>query len=428
MSASPQRSTDALAWLALAGAPLVYAIAAAPAGSRALPYIALHLALSLAQLALSRRVSREDNTNTTILTVSIFARVALIAAPPFTTTDVARYLWDGAVVLARRDPYALAPGDPSLTSLAARWPLPADHHDVVTCYPPLAEALFALCSAAGPRAAPFLWKSLVALASALSARSLWRASLDAPARAAALLWMLHPLVLFEGGVGAHLDVLSASFVLWAVLSAERSRWARAGLALGVAVSLKLTPAVVCVALWPRAKPRWSWPLWCALVPSATILLPWSMGLALPGSLPLVARHWSFGAPLWSALYARFSTHDDVIRPALSALGAALVFAQWLRPKASHAAVARDALLGYALTSPTLYPWYLTPVLACAARAPSALAWALATVTPLTYEVIDRYQSHRQWNPARWPLALTAIVALVAFALDVVRARRAQRSP
>jgi hypothetical protein len=240
--------------------------------------------------------------------------------------------------------------------------------------------------------------------------------------------MLHPLVLFEGGVGAHLDVLSASFVLWAVLSAERSRWARAGLALGVAVSLKLTPAVVCVALWPRAKPWWKWPLWCALVPSVTILLPWSMGLALPGSLPLVARHWSFGAPLWSALYARFSTHDDVIRPALSALGAALVFAQWLRPEAARAAVARDALLGYALTSPTLYPWYLTPVLACAARAPSALAWALATVTPLTYEVIDRYQSHRQWNPARWPLALTALFALVAFALDVVRAHRARRSP
>jgi hypothetical protein len=170
---------------------------------------------------------------------------------------------------------------------------------------------------------------------------------------------------------------------------------------------------------------------CAVIPAVTIGAPWAMGAAFPGSLPLVARHWSFGAPLWTALYARWPTSDAVIRPALALLGALWVFTQWLRPRASHGEVARDALLGYALTSPTLYPWYLLPALAAGARSRSlvgaAILWALATVTPFTYEVIDRYALRRLWSPARWPLYLTAlapvVAALVAWVIERDRSAR-----
>lgn len=93
-------------------------------------------------------------------------------------------------------------------------------------------------------------------------------------------------------------------------------------------------------------------------------------------------------------HTRFSISDHLIRPALSLFAIALVLAQWLRPKASHGTVARDALVGYALTNPTLYPWYLLPALASSLRAPSAIVWALCAVTPLTYEVIDRHAAER----------------------------------
>jgi hypothetical protein len=341
--AAPQslaRAPVTLALLALLalGPALAHAVASRPAGHRAMPYLALHLCLSSAQLALllhlARPSSRGQGLDRTSIQVfwaaSLIARLVLIPCSPFTTTDVGRYMWDGAVVLSGHDPFALAPNAPSLASLRAAWPLPADHHDVVGCYPPLAQALFALCALFGPARAWLAWKTLVAIITALSARALLGACRDRASLALATLWLFHPLALVEAGVGAHLDALTASLSLWALLDIERGRWTRAALALGTAVSLKLTPVVLCVALWPRARPRWQWPLWCAVLPVTTLVMPWALGASLPGSLPLVAQHWSFGAPLWTALYARWPTSDALIRPALAALGALIVLAQWLR--------------------------------------------------------------------------------------------------
>lgn len=424
----------ALPWAIAAASALVYGVAQRPAGARAWPYIALHFVLAAMQLALFVKLARTEDDAAVrtharrALFAAVAARVVLILCVPFTTTDASRYVWDGAVVLHGRDPYAHAPNAAALADVRARWPLPLDHHDVVGCYPPLAELLFALCALFGPSGALWAWKALVALITALSARSLVRQCASHAQLAAATLWLFHPLALFEGGVGAHLDAITAAMVLWAILAAERDQWTRAALWLGAATAIKLTPVLVCVALWPRARPRWAWPLLCACIPAVTIGAPWALGAALPGSLPLVAEHWNFGAPLWTALYARFSTSDHVIRPALSALGMALVLAQWLRPSASHAAVSRDALVGYAITNPTLYPWYLLPTLATAARAPSAFAWALCTVTPLTYEVIDRYAAERVWSPARWPLWATAIAPLVAVVAAWWLNRGRSRSP
>lgn len=424
-----ERSLAAHAWAIALGALAVIAVARLPLGLRAPAYIALHLVLSIAQAALALRVLR-SNTDThfqnALWPAALAARVALVLAPTFTTTDVSRYLWDGAVVLSGHDPFALAPNAAALAEVRARFPMPLDHHDVVGCYPPLAEALFALCALAGPALAPVAWKSLLALASALAGRALVRACATPAQWAAATLWLFHPLVLFEASVGAHLDVLTGACAIAALLAIERDRWARAGFWLGAAVAIKLTPLLVCAALvWRAGAQRARFVLACAALPVLTIAVPWAaLGLAFPGSLPLVAKHWSFGAPLYSALYARFPWQDHVIRPALSALGAALVLAQWLRTRASSTALARDALTGYALTNPTLYPWYLLTAVAFAARAPSALLWALATITPCSYELIDRYASDRAWVPARWPLWLTAIVPLaIALASWLIERRK-----
>lgn len=418
---SATRSLAAHSWLIALAALAVFAVARMPLGLRAPMFLSLHGLLAIAQGSLALRVLRSNtdpdfqrSLRAALWPAALFARVALVFAPVFTTTDVSRYLWDGAVVLSGHDPFAFAPDAPALAAVRAGFPMPLDHHDVVGCYPPLAQALFALCALTGPALAPLAWKSLLALASALAGRALLRASTTPAQTAAASLWLFHPLVLFEASVGAHLDVLTGACAIFALLAIERERWTRAGLWLGAAVAIKLTPVLVCAALlWRARAQRARFVLACALAPALTIVAPWAaLGLAFPGSLPLVAKHWSFGAPLYSALYARFPWQDHVIRPALSALGAALVLAQWLRSRASTAALARDALTGYALTNPTLYPWYLLTPVAFAARAPSALVWALATITPCSYELIDRYARDRTWTPARWPLWLTAIVPLL----------------
>jgi hypothetical protein len=361
--------------------------------------------------------------------IAIFAPIALLGVRLYTSTDASRYLWDGAVVLSGHDPYALSASAPVLEGVRARWPVPLDHHDTVSCYPPLAQAAWALCVLASfglPKLGFFWWKLMLTIALISSSVHLWRHSVSAAQRQAALFYLFSPLLLLECAVGAHLDILCAAAVVYALIAAERDQWRAAGLALGCAVALKLTPAILCVALWPRAKSWWRWPLWCAVIPVSTIGLPYALGAALPGSIALVAQHWNFNSPLWHTLYSRWPTSDHLIRPALAALGLALVLAQWARRRAPLAAVCRDALLGYALTNPTLYPWYLATLVACTARAPSWFAWGVITATPLTYVVIDQYQRNGVWHPTTWTLWTTALAGpvcvLVAWLLKTLSQR------
>src|SRR4051812_14027797 len=111
---------------------------------------------------------------------------AALAGPPNTSSDSARYAWDGIVQDAGISPYAYAPSDPALVGLRTPWLFPAPvidaagvshcpgvrnfaFHDtdgsiacttinrvhVPTIYPPTSELLFALVRAAVPVDAAF---------------------------------------------------------------------------------------------------------------------------------------------------------------------------------------------------------------------------------------------------------------------------------
>ncbi len=400
------------------------------AGTRAVPYIAVHLTLSalcVGLVAVSRSADKASLER--VFWLGIFSHIALLFLRTYTSTDASRYLWDGAVVLSGHDPYALSANAPALARLRQRWPLPLDHHDTVSCYPPLAEGIWAMCVLlAGKKLswlAMFWWKAVLAAASVHSSWFLWKHSPTQKQKSQALWYILSPLILLEGSAGAHLDILCAATVIYALIAAEKDQWTTAGLMLGTAVALKLTPALLCLALWPRAKPWWRWPLVCAVVPAVTIGVPWALGAALPGSIPLVAQHWNFNSPLWHTLYSCWPTSDHLIRPSLAALGLLLVLAQWFRRKAPIAVLCRDALICYALTNPTLYPWYLATLVACMSRAPSFFAWGLITVTPLTYVVIDGYQRSGVWQPPTWTFWTTAVVPVVCAIVGAVFQRLKQ---
>ena len=48
--------------------------------------------------------------------------------------------------------------------------------------------------------------------------------------------------------------------------------------------------------------------------------------------------------------------------------------------------------------------------------PAATLAALALM-PCTYEVLDSFQAHQRWTPARWPLALLAVATLLGLVAD-----------
>lgn len=392
--------------------PLTYFAAAQPAGARFAPYLGVH-AIALTLMALAWRTLQEDphpDAVRAVVGTGVLTRLGLLFVPTFTTTDVGRYLWDGAVALAGHDPYALRPDSVALAAVRATHALPADHLDVPTCYPPLAIALFSACAAFGPHAW-LAWKALVTAVSCATVVGVWRGLRDSPRAPHVALLALSPLALLETGVGAHLDVLVAAALAIAAIAIERRDARVAALAVGVAAALKLTPGVLIVVVLARTPRRLE-----ALALFATPLVV-SIAAALAhgwmplGSLPLVARTWSFGSPVFALLQHLAPTREDEVRVALLVSCALLVsLVAWTRPRRR----ALGEALGVSLaTSTTLYPWYASALAPLSALAPNRWTLALTAVLPLGYEVIDRYQANGVWSPATWPIVLTASAPIFA---------------
>ena len=203
---------------------------------------------------------------------------AALAGPPNTSTDSARYAWDGIVQRAGISPYEYVPADPALAELRTDWLFPPavegecvgerimtfeepgtgrvlcsaiNRLTVPTIYAPTAELYFAAIRLiAGPDATYLpsqLGGLLLSLAvTALLLRTLLRLGRD-PRWAA--LWGWCPLVATEAVTNSHVDVLGALLLLLAtVLVSSRRQWL-GGFALGAAIAVKLMPALGVPAMF-----------------------------------------------------------------------------------------------------------------------------------------------------------------------------------
>ena len=216
--------------------------------------------------------------------------LAAASGPELQSDDLYRYVWDGQVQAAGIDPYAYVPAAPQLTALRENSFLWPDQHtawcvapgtqdpdqagdlmpgctlinrpSVHTIYPPVAESYFYAVAELSPQGARYkpiqLAAVLLALATA-AALMLGLRSLGRDPRSAAL-WAWCPMVLFESGNGAHVDVLAAFFAVCALVVLARDHGVPGrgrvlrivgGVLFGLAVGAKLTPALAAPAVLRR---------------------------------------------------------------------------------------------------------------------------------------------------------------------------------
>lgn len=215
-----------------------------------------------------------------VLVGSLAIGVAAMAGPPNTSTDSARYAWDGLVQNSGESPYTYVPADEALAPLRTDWLFPApvdgecvgerimttkevgtgdllctaiNRATVPTIYPPASELVFAgVRLVVGP--SPEYWPmQLLGLLTSLGItvillRTLVRSGKD-PRWAA--LWGWSPLVATEGVTNSHIDIVSALLLLAAtVLVASGRRWL-GGIALGISIATKLIPVIGAPALLGR---------------------------------------------------------------------------------------------------------------------------------------------------------------------------------
>ncbi|MCS5723855.1 DUF2029 domain-containing protein [Herbiconiux sp. CPCC 203407] len=391
-------------------------------------------ALFALAFVLLRRV-RPSHVLPLVVSGALLVGGAALLGPPNTSTDSARYAWDGIVAGAGLSPYDHVPVADELAGLRVDWliaepdafteegeavcdelrvygttavpsgdPLctSINRPHVPTIYPPLAELYFAavrLPVADTVEYLPFqVGGLLVSLGvSAMLIVALRRRGAD-PAWVA--LWAWSPFVATEAVTNSHVDALGVLLALGASLLIASGRRVWGGIALGAAIATKLIPVIVAPPLLTRR------PLTVILVSIATFALLYVPYVVLSG--PEVVGYLPG--------YLSEEGYDDgsrfallsLVLPGNAALVAALVIVAvvaglcWWKADPTAPWLAQLVLIGTVLVvlSPR-YSWY---------------ALLLVPFIVLT----------RRWEWLAIPLALTArllvpslAVSRVALALAVV---------
>lgn len=343
-----------------------------------------------------------------IVGLAVVMRLVLLVSTPALSDDLYRYIWDGRVAAAGIDPYRYAPAAPELASL--RDPLweRVNQKTQRTPYPPAAQLVFA----ATYRLAPDSIKAQQVVATVadllvIGGLVLLLRRLGLPVERA-LLYAWHPLPALHFAHSAHHDplmiaplLLALALVVPATVDAVEARGrVGSGLALAVAVLVKLVPALVV----PVLLRRWRWLGLAAFgLGLAVLSTPYlRAGPTLLGGVGTEAGEAVFNDSLHYLLIrllAPVTSRAATIASLLSAVAlaaTALALAWRDRQLADAAGPARATLflLGLALLlNAVVEPWYLAwilPFLALFLRpnAPgqrhgdSTPAWLPVALTPL----------------------------------------------
>ncbi|MBN9560530.1 MAG: DUF2029 domain-containing protein [Alphaproteobacteria bacterium] len=327
-----------------------------------------------------------------ILGIALVLRLPLLFAPPFLSSDVFRYVWDGKVQAAGIDPYRYIPADPALAPLRdiAIYPHVNRATYARTIYPPFAELLFALAARVAPTVlamkATMLVFELVGMLAVL--RLLTMAALPS---ARLLIYAWNPLTVWAFAGNGHVDALAVGLIGLALLAAASRRPAVAGVLLGGATLVKFLPAAIAPALWRR----WDWRLPAAYagVVMALYLIYIGAGWNVLGFLPGYAAEEGIdrGSAFW--LLAGIGTllpvggwavtiYEAVAAVALLALAASIALGRSVDadPRAEIVRLCGNAAILAAATMIALsphyawyYAWLALPCCVCPLRSVVYLA-------------------------------------------------------
>jgi hypothetical protein len=419
-----------------------------------LPAIALSI---VAVLALRRAGWNGRTLAVVVLGGSVLLQIAAASAPPSTSDDSYRYVWDGTVQLAGIDPYRYTPADPALERLRDGRLFPADaaqcagttfddgaactrlnRPTVRTVYPPVAEAAFALMRVAsfgghGGQLPVQLFGAIGALA--IGALLLRRDPIMSA------LWAWSPIAAMECTNNAHIDWLAVLLVLGSLAAGGsalarrtadpaagaggRGRSVATGALIGLAIAVKLYPALLLPALLIRRGGRAGW-LWLVGAASAVVALSYlphvlAVGPDVIGFLPGYLNEEGYQSG------RRFGLLDIVLPQgatpvaAVALLAAAAGWTWWRVARGADpvpADVAATTLVGIAvLVAASNYPWYMLLLLALACWS-GQWQWLPVVIAPSATYLLGQFSS--PWVDRGVYLAAVASMAALWFGRTAAR--------
>ncbi len=199
----------------------------------------------------AQRLAR--NSLGVILFFGVLMRISLVPLdPPYLSTDIYRYIWDGRVQAAGVSPYDYVPAARNLQSLrdAAIYPKINRKDYAHTIYPPVAQLAFLIITRFGESV--WTMKAGMAFIDLLTVGVLLvllRTLHLAPERVILYAW--HPLAIWEFSGSGHVDALMIFFIVLALLLRSQERPGLTGASLACATLVKFVPILLFPALYKR---------------------------------------------------------------------------------------------------------------------------------------------------------------------------------
>lgn len=352
-----------------------------------------------------------------VLLVAAAMRVLLITAPPFLSTDVFRYVWDGRVQAAGINPYRYIPADPALAFLRDEAVYPNINRAdwAPTIYPPTAEVIFAVVgrvwsSVAGIKVTMVAFEALAVFC---LLRLLAMAGLP---RERVLIYAWNPLAGWAFAGNGHIDAAAIGLIAAALLLRARHRDGWAGCVLGLAILVKFLPAVIAPVLWRR---RHGWRTAAAAVAVVIVLyaLYSSVGMRVFGFLGGYGAEEGLdnGSGIWLLAgldrLVRLPAYAPVVYAVvavtiLAVLGAWFAFYRRPDDPVSLCAAAGVMMAVLTFAASPHYPWYFVWLAVPCVLAPNpAIIWFAAAPMLLYLDTNgDRFA---------WPSVVYAPVILLA---------------
>jgi alpha-1,6-mannosyltransferase len=219
-----------------------------------------------------------------ILVVAALLRIGPLLFPPFLSTDIYRYVWDGRVQGAGINPYRYIPSDEALAGLrdAAIYPNINRVGYARTIYPPVAELIFLGVTRLSERLTAMKLAMVVFEAGMVFLIVLLLRRGGAPPERV-LIYAWHPLAVWEISGSGHIDAALCFFLTLALMARFRNMPATTGVALAAGALIKFFPVLLAPSLYRR----WDWRLPVGLASVIMLLyLPYlSVGWHVLGFLP-----------------------------------------------------------------------------------------------------------------------------------------------
>jgi 2-polyprenyl-3-methyl-5-hydroxy-6-metoxy-1,4-benzoquinol methylase len=310
-----------------------------------------------------------------VLLGALLLRLALLPVAPLLSDDVYRYVWDGMLQWEGVNPYGHRPAEEILqayhdTALFEQMNSP----EFYSVYPPLSQVFFALAAVFYESGFDVAYGVLKSSFVAIEMAGVWALSRLVSAQSTAL-YAWNPLVVIEVAGQAHTEAVMVGLLLLALWALHQGWLRMASILVAGAGLVKLYPFVFLLVLYARYGWKAFWPgLVAALGLTAAYVRP-AHALHIVDSLGLYVSYFEFNAGLYFLLkeigWLVFNQDTSHIVSALLSVGGlgGIALVLWWNARQRPSGVYGVALTLYSviaiylITTTTLHPWYLLPVLA-----------------------------------------------------------------